>query len=83
MRFLAMSFLSTSCKIFNFSFLAMSKNRFLAMSFLSNVWHPHSWLYIPGYAAHENSNIAFLALSYANTREPIPGYVGYVECENP
>jgi hypothetical protein len=34
-----MSFLSTSCKIFHFSFLAMSKNRFLAMSFLSNVWH--------------------------------------------
>jgi hypothetical protein len=39
MWFLAMSFLSTSCKMFHFSFLAMSKNRFLAMSFLSNVWH--------------------------------------------
>jgi hypothetical protein len=34
-----MSFLSVSCKIFHFSFLAMSKNQFLAMSFLSNVWH--------------------------------------------
>jgi hypothetical protein len=30
-----MSFLSTSCKIFHVSFLAMSKNRFLAMSFLA------------------------------------------------
>jgi hypothetical protein len=40
----------------------------------------HSWLCIPGYVAHENSNIVFLAMSCANTREPIPGYV---ECENP
>jgi hypothetical protein len=45
----------------------------------------HSWLCIPGYVAHEIENIVFLAMSFlalscANTREPIPGYV---ECENP
>jgi hypothetical protein len=34
-----MSFLSTSCKIFHFSFLAMSKNRFQAMSFLAMYGH--------------------------------------------
>jgi hypothetical protein len=34
-----MSFLSTSCKIFHFSFLAMSKNQFLAMSFLAMYGH--------------------------------------------
>jgi hypothetical protein len=34
-----MSFLSTSCKIFHFSFLAMSKNRVLAMSFLAMYGH--------------------------------------------
>jgi hypothetical protein len=45
----------------------------------------HSWLCIPGYVTHEISNIVFLAMSFlalscANTREPIPGYI---ECENP
>jgi hypothetical protein len=36
----------------------------------------HSWLCIPGYVAHEISNIVFLAMSFlalscANTRESI------------
>jgi hypothetical protein len=40
-----------------------------------------SWLCIPGYVAHEISNIVFLAMSFlALSRKPIPGYV---ECENP
>jgi hypothetical protein len=57
---------------------------FLTMSFEKSP-NAHSWLYIPGYVAHEISNIVFLAMSFlalacANACEPIPGYV---ECENP
>jgi hypothetical protein len=57
---------------------------FLTMSFEKSPI-AHSWLCFPGYVAHEISNIVFLAISFlalscANTREPIPGYV---ECENP
>jgi hypothetical protein len=59
-------------------------NLFATMSFEKSPI-AHSWLCIPGYVAHEISNIVFLAMSFlalscANAREPIPGYV---ECENP
>jgi hypothetical protein len=66
-RFLAMSFLSTSCKIFHFSFLAMSKNRFLAMSFLAMYGHPPKLVKFLNFYIHHDKKISMLKVQMVRT----------------